>query len=108
MTTPLPAGANVPPVHEAPGVRGWRPTLAVRPSVRSAGTGGAGWRLLYRGGSWDCPFVVLRTRMAPDTFPGRLGHRGAPWREQDDGWRRIKEPVLSPPSPCWLQSTSGL
>src|SRR5207244_1601576 len=31
--------------------------------------------------SWDCPFVVLGTRMAPGEFPGRLDHRCAPRRE---------------------------
>src|ERR1051325_2491112 len=81
------AGADVPAAHDASGVRGCRTKQAVRPLARIAGTGRGGSRPRYRGGSWDCPFVLLHTRMAPGDFPGRLGHRDAPRREQDDGWR---------------------
>jgi hypothetical protein len=43
---------------------------------------------------------VLSSRMGPDHASGRLGHRVLPGREQDDGWRGVIEPILSPTSPC--------
>src|SRR6266581_2454422 len=42
------------------------------------------------------PFVVLRTRMVPGDFPGRLGHRGAPRRGQGDGWRADQRAAALP------------
>ena len=38
-----------------------------------------------------------------EEVPGRLGHRGAVRREQDDGWRTDQRGGLSPSSPCWVQ-----